>query len=367
MQTKQSEPQTDNLMVQDFANWVKNTQKDATGSTLAHACASTNSFELVVLILKQNPKLLNELDNYGRSPLSWAFFAGATKTACYLMSLGAKLYQPDDVLDTPLHIAAKQNRLDELRNILFWAMKNDDESKTQARIILHTLNLKNKEQETPIDIAIRMKNLDLAHLLRGIESICQDHIKQVEKYIFFQDITMRSGPFNGHNLSKIDLTITGVRLEFMQDHVILLCYKKTGQNLKVVIKMEQFAFLILEKVQQRAELTLSSAPEVFSWQNDEWKPIQTSIFNSGLSFHCIVKSVDDLTAISGHVSKNLSEFQQGCFCMKSSEKKSLPTNQNVSKSKIGILRQKMSHMNALSTQKTKQEDIKTDFNLQSFQ
>lgn len=360
-----------NKMVQDFQKWVLAEEKDKTGSSILHSIAQTNAYELAQVILEKNPELINERDNFGRTPLFWAFWAGSSLTARFLLSKGAKLVAQDDVLETPLHLAVYQQRYDATKEILFWMLKYDTENKTQARIINYVLQMKNKDGNTPLNISEKLKDSEFYVLFKGIKEICEEKIKEAEKSIYLKEITMHSGPFNGKNISSLDHSILSVKFEMDKENIFLLIQKKNGQHLKVTMELKKFAFLILERVHIRVEITLSSSPLVECFKDGSWIQVNTSIFSTGLSFHCKLSNLQELDKVFSFVKQSnvLNMFQDYCFCYKPTEKTSINKTETKNTSitnKMSILRHKLTNLNIKDTVKTHPEKILKDETFNNF-
>ncbi|KAI0649177.1 ankyrin repeat-containing domain protein [Trametes meyenii] len=68
--------------------------------------ASLRQFGLVRSLVSQDPKLVNAVDEDGRTPLHWAASSGSVDIARYLIDQGADVNRGDSGGWTPLHIAA---------------------------------------------------------------------------------------------------------------------------------------------------------------------------------------------------------------------------------------------------------------------
>jgi len=174
---------------------------------------------------------------------------------------------------------------------------------------------------------------------------------------------MHSGMFNGKNISKIDNTVISVKFEMEKENLSLIINRKNGQHLKVLMDIKKLAFIIMERVNTRIEITLSSSPYCESFIEGSWKEVKNSIFNSGLSFHCILSNLSELEKINSFIKESniLTQFQDYCFCYKPNEKNVTKTvSKSTSTNKISILRHKMTSLNIKEPTVQKEEKIFKD-------
>ena len=80
-----------------------------------HEAARKGDLDKVKSLLKESPQLLNEQDDYGRTPLSAAVDKRQRALAEYLVNLGADVNIPNSIGNTPLHEAAKDGDLEVVR------------------------------------------------------------------------------------------------------------------------------------------------------------------------------------------------------------------------------------------------------------
>jgi len=304
----------------NLKKWVQESEKDANGATILHSCAISNSNELASLIIQQQPNLIESVDNYGRTPLFWSFYSGACLTAITLMVNGGKINLQDFDLETPLHIAAKRGKFEETKTILFWLIKHDTEWKYFTQPIYQCLKLKNKQNLAPFELAKdKLKDDEMAALFKGIEEICESKLNS-NNTIHIKEIIMKSGDFNGRLLSNLDKSIVSVKIEMLKDNLIMTCYKKLGDHMKVTMNLKKCAFIILEKIENKIELTLNNSPnvEIYSTEKKQWFEAKNSIFTIGQSFHCLPLKPEDLLLLNKFLMESniLTQFQEFCFSYK---------------------------------------------------
>ncbi|KAH9902976.1 ankyrin repeat-containing domain protein [Cubamyces lactineus] len=70
-----------------------------------HNAALNRQFGLVRSLVSQDPKLVNAIDEDGRTPLHWAASSGSVDIARYLIDQGADVNRGDSGGWSPLHIA----------------------------------------------------------------------------------------------------------------------------------------------------------------------------------------------------------------------------------------------------------------------
>ncbi|KAH0833354.1 ankyrin repeat-containing domain protein [Lanmaoa asiatica] len=69
-----------------------------------HTAAQNNHLSLVQALVTENPKIINETDVDGRTPLHWAASVGATEVVHYLIDQGADVTKVDGSGWAALHI-----------------------------------------------------------------------------------------------------------------------------------------------------------------------------------------------------------------------------------------------------------------------
>ncbi|KAH7911701.1 prosome, macropain 26S subunit, non-ATPase, 10, isoform CRA_c [Hygrophoropsis aurantiaca] len=74
-------------------------------STIHSIAQKDQQLPLLKELLRENPKLVNDIDVDGRAPLHWAASSGSINIAEHLIDNGAEINQPDSSRWTPLHIA----------------------------------------------------------------------------------------------------------------------------------------------------------------------------------------------------------------------------------------------------------------------
>eukprot|EP01080_Neovahlkampfia_damariscottae_P004457 gene4457-7832_t len=327
------------------------TYKTNTGGNFLHSAAASNSFELLTLLVQKYPQLIHTKDNYGRTPLFWSFWSGGILCSTFLLSQGARIFEQDEVGDSPLHISSQTEKYESTKQILFWMLNNDAEYRSQAKLILHALYLKNNSGNTPIDISEKKKDIKMVKLYQAIEEICKEKLKLVEEWVFVKEIIIRSGPFNGKEISKLDNTVSAVRLNFDEENLILDCFRNNGNDLKCKMNLTKIAYLILERSQLNVEITLSESPEVSCLVDGKWTKMTNSVFSSGLSFHCNLEKIEDLEKTNKYLFDKgiMNQFQEYCFCYvptggsNSTSKNTTETKQS-NVSKMSVLRKKFNTM-----------------------
>jgi hypothetical protein len=339
--------------------------KTKQGYNILHHSSANNYYDLSVKALKSQPQLVYSRDNYGRTPIFWAVWKGSWEIALLLIANKSRIDEQDEVGDTILHIAAQKNKSEEIKKILFYVLKNDNEVKSNTRVVLKLLQTKNNNGFLPTDIATELEDDVMINVLKGIEQTCTEIIEEVEKFVFIQDISMRSGKFNGKKLSKIDPNLMGSKFEFLEEGILLQFNKKDGRTLRVEMEYKNFAFLILEKEQLKVEITLSNSPYVRIQNEGLWKESKQNLFTDSLSFHCHLFREKDLMKIQKIIeeTKVLSEFEELCYCFKNS---SVQTKKNEdlievkvdmnTVNKLSVLRKKFNEMNFLDKSVETNED-----------
>jgi hypothetical protein len=324
------------------------------GHNLLHNACSNNYYELALKTLKNNPEYLNSKDIYGRTPIFWSVWKGAWEITLLLLANKGKIHEQDNNGDTILHIAAEKGRSDEIKKILFYVLKNDNEVRSNARTILDLIEIKNTKNISASEIAKELEDENMVKVLDGIKNLCKERIEEVEKFVFIQDVTMRSGKFNGKKLSNLDVSLVGAKFEFLENSIFLLFKKKNDALLKVELEYKNFAYLILDKEQLKAEITLSNSPTLKIFENGLWKVTKQNIFSDSLSFHCHIFRELDIFKLQKIIEKGnkLTKFQDFCYCFKN-ETISFNKNDNMIDinpdqqilNKISLLRQKISQLN----------------------
>ncbi|MCX6558445.1 MAG: ankyrin repeat domain-containing protein, partial [Candidatus Aminicenantes bacterium] len=103
----------------------------ATGLQAAeiHKAASAGDLETVKRLLEQNPKLLQEMDENGRTPLHWACRGVHFDLVKYLVERGADVNARDNGAMAPLHSVASRGHLDAAKLLLAAGARVDAETK----------------------------------------------------------------------------------------------------------------------------------------------------------------------------------------------------------------------------------------------
>jgi len=349
---------------EDFKKWIPGEYQTNVGATILHQSAQANLQELSLVLLHHHPDLVHSLDNFGRTPIFWCFYSGACSTALTLLSYGGHLNLLDSGKESPLHVAVREQKIEETKLILFWLLKHDTEYLHYTRQIYDCLQMKNLLGKTPIDLSVSLGISNFSSLLRVIWRICEEKLKSFGKSIFLEDVQMKSGTFNGKFLSKLDTTVVCSRIELpsdnstvmnmyfyrrskvSQDQAVKQQQQRTTSNnlgsnfastMKVCLDLKTCAFVILERTHHRIEFTLTECPKVFLVQSsssdihcqEQLQECEKSIFQidggSGVSFHCFLNpltesSKKDLCLLHQYLIESLSvvgilkEFQEYCFC-----------------------------------------------------
>ncbi|KAI0833419.1 ankyrin repeat-containing domain protein [Trametes gibbosa] len=100
---------------------LENSIRDNMASNSVHVAALNKQFGLVRSLVSQDPKLVNAVDEDGRTPLHWAASSGSVDIARYLIDQGADVNRGDPSGWAPLHIAegspkARLNTADRVGN-----------------------------------------------------------------------------------------------------------------------------------------------------------------------------------------------------------------------------------------------------------
>jgi ankyrin repeat protein len=80
-------------------------EKDRTGKTAAHYCAENQNLNCITRILTSEPRLLNQKDEEGYTPLHLAVIAGNKVVLKYLISKGAHVNAVDNEGHSAVHWA----------------------------------------------------------------------------------------------------------------------------------------------------------------------------------------------------------------------------------------------------------------------
>jgi len=83
-----------------------------------HDAVQAGDLSRVKALVTENPGLVNEKDNRGRSPLHYAAFGGSVDLIEFLVGKGAKLEPQDPQRQTPLHYAATYDKKDAVAALL---------------------------------------------------------------------------------------------------------------------------------------------------------------------------------------------------------------------------------------------------------
>ncbi|KAN0092689.1 Ankyrin repeat-containing domain protein [Tylopilus felleus] len=87
-------------------------------SLSVHTAAQNNQLSLLQALLTENPKLINEADVDGRTPLHWAASAGATEVVRYLIDQGADVTKVDGGGWAALHIAVSAGHQEVVQELI---------------------------------------------------------------------------------------------------------------------------------------------------------------------------------------------------------------------------------------------------------
>jgi len=126
--------------------------KDEDGRTPIHIAAVSKELKVADILL-QNGALINIQDSSGNTALHFAAFCEDSNMVRFLLEKGADPRIINDAGITPLHYACKFQGGKEIAELLF-----------NFGADMNTLT---KDNETPLDIAIKSGNSDVADFLRG--------------------------------------------------------------------------------------------------------------------------------------------------------------------------------------------------------
>ncbi|KAL7279159.1 hypothetical protein ACG7TL_006999 [Trametes sanguinea] len=127
--------------------------------------SASEQFGLVRSLVSQDPKLVNAVDEDGRTPLHWAASSGSEDIARYLIDQGADVNRGDGGGWTPLHIAASGG-FDEVVKELLGAGAD--------------VNARNEKGLTPLHYAASKSRVEIGKLLiaRGADINAKDRANQ---------------------------------------------------------------------------------------------------------------------------------------------------------------------------------------------
>jgi len=97
----------------------------------------------------------------------------------------------------------------------------------------------------------KLNDEEMISLFKGIQEICEEKLKPFENQVFIKEIIMKSGDFNGKTISNLDTNIISVKIEMVKESLIMTCYKKLGDHIKVTMELKKCAFIILERTEQK--------------------------------------------------------------------------------------------------------------------
>jgi len=131
-----------------------------------HVAAQNKQLSLVRLLATENPKLINETDLDGRTPLHWAASVGATETAGYLIDQKADVDKVDASGWAALHIAVSAGHLDVVRELVGAGAD---------------VNQRNDKGITPLHYAASKSRIDIGKYLiqRGADINARDKANQL--------------------------------------------------------------------------------------------------------------------------------------------------------------------------------------------
>lgn len=313
--------------------WLNGLQIDPCGFNIMHHVCARSMFQLALVILanqssaSMSNNLLHGRDNFGRTPLFWALWAGSYPISVLLVGHGAPLDVRDDSSDTPVHIAVQRGHIDALKMLLFWMLKVDDIGHNNARSILSLLKAENVQGRTPMDIALQNyePTSRMAALLRSMESMCMKRLNSTgpgrQQGIAVNDITVRSGPNAGKSLREN--FFQNCKLSLVLENDVLLVNVRgamaddaeTVVSLCAVVPHNKIAFLILEQKSHRAELTLLQPPDVVDTVTG--RPVPEDQHPFSMQFHVQVSeaALEHLNRFYTHC-EEVYQFNQYCFCRK---------------------------------------------------
>jgi len=107
--------------------------------------------------------------------------------------------------------------------------------------------MKNKEGLTPIELSKKLNDEEMISLFKGIQEICEEKLKPFENQVFIKEIIMKSGDFNGKTISNLDTNIISVKIEMVKESLIMTCYKKLGDHIKVTMELKKMCFHYFRK------------------------------------------------------------------------------------------------------------------------
>jgi ankyrin repeat protein len=148
--------------IQELIDSIKQLSEDDAFEDMDRSIKMGNKNRLKVTLYVY-PDLLNKQDEFGRTPLYNAVFAGKLELVKYLLSKRAKVTIPDVNGDTPLHRAAAEGPKEIVENLLKW------------KALYYT---KNKKGRTPLFNAALQGETATAEVL--LEA--GDKINRVDKY-----------------------------------------------------------------------------------------------------------------------------------------------------------------------------------------
>eukprot|EP01027_Heterolobosea_sp_BB2_P000298 GEZU01000435.1.p1 GENE.GEZU01000435.1~~GEZU01000435.1.p1 ORF type:complete len:524 (-),score=216.05 GEZU01000435.1:1343-2893(-) len=141
----------------DFSNMLEG-GRDACGFNMLAYTSTLGQYELTAQLLKKGfGGNVNDLDNFGRTPLFWAFAGGNSQIVKLLLSKGASLLHKDEVQDNVFHVAVENNKVDAIRQVAQWLLDNDDTfTNKNAEAILALINGANVNGITPLALAQKL-------------------------------------------------------------------------------------------------------------------------------------------------------------------------------------------------------------------
>lgn len=126
-----------------------------TGSLL-HMVNDDKALDILEIIIKRNPELMNIRDEEGRSALVKVAELGLKKSVLKLLDHGAEYDLTDNKSETFLHKLCKSGDVHTVQNII--------------RLVLPIIDNKNDQQKTPIMISAENGHEELFYILKGLNA-----------------------------------------------------------------------------------------------------------------------------------------------------------------------------------------------------
>ncbi|KAG2393385.1 hypothetical protein C9374_006916 [Naegleria lovaniensis] len=301
---------------------------DECGFTVLHHATARGLFELCQYLVANSVCNIDAQDNFGRTALHWAVYASEVLVALYLVNNGASLCTKDEVGDNLLHIACRYASADFVKSFMSTLLKYDDNQFTNTSNISLLLSSTNNDGDTPLDLLRSMEQddevIELISVLERLTEACSARLSQIRVICSLKDILLRSGDYNGKCMTQLEganLKIS-FSLQLEKDKILLLI-DRSDTSIRALIRYEQVAFLILNKPQSQAEITLSSKPTLeVKDQFGNWTSLENHPYLSCSCFHLQATHSSLLDDVNKFISDNslLFSFQHMVFSYRS------PTN-----------------------------------------